>query len=62
MSRNPKLNRAGEQIASLHEMDRRLRAKAVQARRAEKEVAALESEARRARLQRAGVNPNLLER
>ncbi len=62
MSRNPKLNRAGEQIASLHEMDRRLRAKAVQARRAEKDVSALEDEARRAGLQRAGVNPNLLER
>ena len=62
MSRNPKLNRAGEQIASLHALDRRLRAKAVEARRAEKEVTALENEAHRARLQGAGINPNLLER
>ena len=62
MSRNPKLNRAGEQIAALHEMDRRLRAKAVQARQGEKDVAALENEARRARQQRVGINPNLTER
>lgn len=62
MTHNPTLDKAGEQIASLHDMDRRLRAKAVQARQAEKDVAALEEEARRARSQRAGINPNVTGR
>lgn len=57
MSDIPNLKRAGQQIASLHEMDRRLRDKAVAARKREKDLDALEGEARAARKQRAGISP-----
>ncbi|OUZ07751.1 hypothetical protein BHE97_15280 [Aeromicrobium sp. PE09-221] len=57
MSDNPMLKRAGGKVAALHESDRRLRAKAVAARQREKDLTALEDEARTARRKRLGVTP-----
>ncbi|GAA2084667.1 hypothetical protein GCM10009821_27600 [Aeromicrobium halocynthiae] len=57
MSDKSLLKRAGGKVASLHQMDRRLRAKAVAVRQGEKDLAALEGEVRAARERGATARP-----